>query len=42
VNESELCDVESVDVDNSPCLESWPLVAAVVSHESLRAPPQVA
>lgn len=42
VNESELCDVESVDFDNSPCLESWPLVAAVVSHESLRAPPQVA
>lgn len=38
----DLSVAESVDVARSLGDESWPLVAAIVSHESLRAPPVVA
>ena len=42
LSDNELLPIRSVDVEERAVDESWPLVAAYLSHESLRAPPQLA
>ena len=41
-SDNELSFVKPIDVADLSVDESWPLVAALISHESLRAPPVVA